>query len=54
MIVHTVLPFSSKYYISNLTFQGLKYVNFPYLLTLQMLRFDFDYTSLQRIKLNDR
>lgn len=34
--------------------QGLKYVTFPYLLTLQMKRFDFDYNTMHRIKLNDR
>uniref|UniRef100_A0A8I3NWL8 Ubiquitin carboxyl-terminal hydrolase 47 n=1 Tax=Canis lupus familiaris TaxID=9615 RepID=A0A8I3NWL8_CANLF len=27
---------------------------FPYLLTLQLKRFDFDYTTMHRIKLNDR
>lgn len=34
--------------------KGLKFLNFPYLLTLQLKRFDFDYTTLNRIKLNDR
>lgn len=34
--------------------QGLKFMRFPYLLTLQLKRFDFDYTSMHRIKLNDR
>lgn len=29
-------------------------MHFPYLLTLQLKRFDFDYTTMHRIKLNDR
>ena len=37
-----------------LFFQGLKFISFPYLLTLQMKRFDFDYSTMHRIKLNDR
>lgn len=35
-------------------FQGLRFLHFPYLLTLQLKRFDFDYTTMHRIKLNDR
>ncbi|XP_076350596.1 ubiquitin carboxyl-terminal hydrolase 47-like isoform X3 [Tachypleus tridentatus] len=34
--------------------KGLKFINFPYLLTLQLKRFDFDPMTLHRIKLNDR
>jgi len=34
--------------------KGLKFSSFPYLLTLQLKRFDFDYDTLRRIKLNDR
>lgn len=34
--------------------KGLKFLSFPYLLTLQLKRFDFDYNTLQRIKLNDK
>ncbi|KAK7500181.1 hypothetical protein BaRGS_00008728, partial [Batillaria attramentaria] len=34
--------------------KGLKFLTFPYLLTLQLKRFDFDYNTLHRIKLNDR
>ncbi|XP_064628944.1 ubiquitin carboxyl-terminal hydrolase 47-like [Lineus longissimus] len=34
--------------------KGLKFVSFPYLLTLQLKRFDFDYTTMHRIKLNDK
>lgn len=34
--------------------KGLKFVTFPYLLTLQLKRFDFDYNTMHRIKLNDR
>uniref|UniRef100_A0A8C7JY03 Ubiquitin carboxyl-terminal hydrolase 47 n=1 Tax=Oncorhynchus kisutch TaxID=8019 RepID=A0A8C7JY03_ONCKI len=33
---------------------GLRFLHFPYLLTLQLKRFDFDYTTMHRIKLNDR
>lgn len=34
--------------------KGLKFSRFPYLLTLHLKRFDFDYTTLHRIKLNDK
>jgi len=34
--------------------KGLKFIKFPYLLTLQLKRFAFDPTTLHRIKLNDR
>lgn len=34
--------------------KGLKFTKFPYLLTLHLKRFDFDYTTLHRIKLNDK
>jgi len=34
--------------------KGLSFVSFPYLLTLQLKRFDFDYDTFRRIKLNDR
>lgn len=34
--------------------QGLKFISFPYLLTLQLKRFAFDYNTLHRVKLNDR
>ncbi|XP_037069812.1 ubiquitin carboxyl-terminal hydrolase 47-like isoform X2 [Pollicipes pollicipes] len=34
--------------------KGLKFKTFPYLLTLHLKRFDFDYQTLHRIKLNDR
>jgi ubiquitin carboxyl-terminal hydrolase 47 len=34
--------------------KGLKFSKFPYLLTLHLKRFDFDYTTLHRIKLNDK
>eukprot|EP01126_Amoeba_proteus_P037810 TRINITY_DN3918_c0_g1_i1.p1 TRINITY_DN3918_c0_g1~~TRINITY_DN3918_c0_g1_i1.p1 ORF type:complete len:466 (+),score=98.05 TRINITY_DN3918_c0_g1_i1:90-1487(+) len=33
--------------------KGLKFIKFPYLLTLQLKRFDFDYTTMRRIKLHD-
>ncbi|KAL7307041.1 hypothetical protein TKK_0000784 [Trichogramma kaykai] len=34
--------------------KGLKFTKFPYILTLQLKRFDFDHNALFRIKLNDR
>jgi ubiquitin carboxyl-terminal hydrolase 47 len=34
--------------------KGLRITHFPYLLTIQLKRFDFDYNTLHRIKLNDR
>ncbi|XP_075532033.1 ubiquitin carboxyl-terminal hydrolase 47-like isoform X5 [Dermacentor variabilis] len=34
--------------------KGLKFVRFPYLLTLQLKRFDFDPATMHRIKLNDK
>lgn len=34
--------------------KGLKFTKFPYLLTLQLKRFDFDYLTMRRIKLQDR
>ncbi|RDD45783.1 Ubiquitin carboxyl-terminal hydrolase 47 [Trichoplax sp. H2] len=34
--------------------KGLKFTKFPYLLTIQLKRFSFDYHTLQRMKLNDR
>eukprot|EP00795_Rhopilema_esculentum_P005155 gene5155-285_t len=34
--------------------KGLKFVTFPYLLTIQLKRFTFDYKTGQRIKLHDR
>eukprot|EP01129_Flabellula_baltica_P006901 TRINITY_DN2635_c0_g1_i2.p1 TRINITY_DN2635_c0_g1~~TRINITY_DN2635_c0_g1_i2.p1 ORF type:complete len:911 (+),score=212.51 TRINITY_DN2635_c0_g1_i2:807-3539(+) len=33
---------------------GEGYSSFPYILTLHMRRFDFDFMSMQRVKLNDR
>ncbi|XP_014297960.1 ubiquitin carboxyl-terminal hydrolase 47 isoform X1 [Microplitis demolitor] len=34
--------------------KGLKFTKFPYLLTLHLKRFDFDYQTCHRIKLNDK
>lgn len=34
--------------------KGLKFKKFPYILTLHLKRFDFDYETLHRIKLNDK
>ena len=33
---------------------NLKFLSFPYLLMLQLKRFDFDYNTMHRVKLNDR
>lgn len=46
------LRFFSIYKKKNL--KGLRITEFPYLLTIQLKRFDFDYQTLHRIKLNDR
>uniref|UniRef100_UPI00358FDFB7 ubiquitin carboxyl-terminal hydrolase 47 isoform X2 n=1 Tax=Myxine glutinosa TaxID=7769 RepID=UPI00358FDFB7 len=34
--------------------KGLEFLHFPYMLSLQLKRFDFDYSTMHRIKLNDR
>ncbi|CAH1998953.1 unnamed protein product [Acanthoscelides obtectus] len=34
--------------------KGLKFTKFPYLLTMHLKRFDFDYSTMHRIKLNDK
>jgi ubiquitin C-terminal hydrolase len=34
--------------------KGLKFTKFPYVLTLQLKRFDFDYQTMRRIKLNNK
>ena len=34
--------------------KGLKFTKFPYILTLHLKRFDFDYQTFHRIKLNDK
>lgn len=34
--------------------KGLKFSQFPYILTLHLKRFDFDYQTFHRIKLNDK
>lgn len=34
--------------------KGLKFSHFPYILTLHLKRFDFDYNAMTRIKLTDR
>lgn len=34
--------------------KGLKFTRFPYILTLHLKRFDFDYQTFHRIKLNDK
>ncbi|XP_076286396.1 ubiquitin specific protease 47 isoform X2 [Lasioglossum baleicum] len=34
--------------------KGLKFMKFPYLLTLHLKRFDFDFNTFRRVKLNDK
>jgi len=34
--------------------KGLQFADFPYILTLQLKRFDFDYNTMRRIKITDR
>lgn len=34
--------------------KGLRFKKLPYLLTMQLKRFDFDYDTMRRIKLNSR
>lgn len=34
--------------------KGFKFSTIPYLLTLHLMRFDFDYSTMHRIKLNDK
>ena len=34
--------------------KGLRFSDLPYILTLQLKRFDFDYSTMRRIKINDR
>ena len=34
--------------------KGLKFTKFPYILTLHLKRFDFDYQTFHRVKLNDK
>ncbi|XP_050541895.1 ubiquitin carboxyl-terminal hydrolase 47-like isoform X2 [Daktulosphaira vitifoliae] len=34
--------------------KGLKFSKFPYIMTLHLKRFDFDYNTMYRIKLNDK
>ena len=41
-------------FLSAVPLQGLKFTHFPKLLTLQLKRFDLDYTTFQRVKLNDK
>lgn len=50
-------PVGSSHHLTHVSvcgLQGLRFLHFPYLLTLQLKRFDFDYTTMHRIKLNDR
>lgn len=54
-----ILDGNNQYYCENCNkkcnaHKGLKFSKFPYLLTLHLKRFDFDYTTMHRIKLNDK
>jgi ubiquitin C-terminal hydrolase len=49
---------SNKYHCSECdtkvdALKGLKFKSFPYFLVLQLKRFDLDYVTMQRKKLND-
>ena len=49
----------NKYFCENCNskqdaLKGLKFEKFPYILMLQLKRFDLDYITMQRIKLNDK
>ena len=33
--------------------KGLQFSDMPYILTLQLKRFDFDYNTMRRIKINE-
>ncbi|KJH50225.1 ubiquitinyl hydrolase 1 [Dictyocaulus viviparus] len=54
-----LLEGSNQYFCENCNskqdaHKGLRITEFPYLLTIQLKRFDFDYNTMHRIKLNDR
>ncbi|EJW70916.1 hypothetical protein WUBG_18176, partial [Wuchereria bancrofti] len=53
-----VLEGSNQYYCEGCkrkqnALKGLRIIKFPYLLSIQLKRFDFDCNTLHRIKLND-
>jgi len=54
-----ILEGENQYYCESCTtkvdaIKTLKFSSFPYILTLQLKRFDFDYNIFRRVKLNDR
>jgi ubiquitin carboxyl-terminal hydrolase 47 len=54
-----ILDDNNKYFCSNCqrackAHKGLKFVSFPYILSLQLKRFDFDYRTLSRFKLSNK
>uniref|UniRef100_A0A158P9L7 Ubiquitin carboxyl-terminal hydrolase 47 n=1 Tax=Angiostrongylus cantonensis TaxID=6313 RepID=A0A158P9L7_ANGCA len=58
-ITPELLDGSNQYFCENCNskqdaHKGLRVTEFPYLLTIQLKRFDFDYNTMHRIKLNDR
>jgi ubiquitin C-terminal hydrolase len=58
-VEHEILSGTNQYFCEKCNckcdaHKGLKFLTFPYLLTLQLKRFDFDYSTMHRIKLNDR
>ncbi|KAJ1369990.1 hypothetical protein KIN20_031615 [Parelaphostrongylus tenuis] len=58
-ITPELLEGSNQYFCENCNskqdaHKGLRVTEFPYLLTIQLKRFDFDYNTMHRIKLNDR
>ncbi|XP_078041593.1 ubiquitin specific protease 47 [Augochlora pura] len=58
-VQHETLEGSNQYYCEKCNkkcdaHKGLKFIKFPYLLTLHLKRFDFDFNTFRRVKLNDK
>ncbi|KAK9300885.1 hypothetical protein QLX08_006588 [Tetragonisca angustula] len=58
-VQHEILEGSNQYHCEKCNkkcdaHKGLKFTKFPYLLTLHLKRFDFDFKTFHRIKLNDK
>ncbi len=54
-----ILDDNNKYFCSNChrpckAHKGLKFVSFPYIISLQLKRFDFDYKTMSRFKLSNK
>ncbi|XP_033328483.1 ubiquitin specific protease 47 [Megalopta genalis] len=58
-VQHETLEGSNQYHCEKCNkkcdaHKGLKFIKFPYLLTLHLKRFDFDFNTFRRVKLNDK